>query len=192
MIDGQPDFSQIREYPSIKQIRVEFGDKTAVKSLKGLIENFNLSMNVVRPMNAVQLNDCAFMMLSEYPSYRLEDIVIMFNMAKTGKLGKIMDRVDIETICRFLAEYDAMRTDYGLRQQEQYTEQKESEYIEPEHPEKLIEFDAVAYLAKLKEERRIRKEQELKEYEERHHVQMDEALKVLQNYQTNIKPKMKG
>lgn len=114
---GKPDFAIIRTLPAISQLHDAMGAKDLLKILQNLINNFCDSLNVVRNMNKAQVMDCAVYLLSECGTYRLEDYVMMFTMAKRGHLGKIYDRVDIEFIGNIRAEYDKLRHAYGEAQQ---------------------------------------------------------------------------
>jgi hypothetical protein len=69
-------------------------------------------------MNEDQMIDCASMLLDECGTFRLEDYQVMFTMAKRGKIGKIMDRLDISVISQLLDEYWTIRNEYGKREQE--------------------------------------------------------------------------
>lgn len=184
MPGGTPDFSEIKYYPSLHQIRHEYGDAKTLKILVALIDNFNQSINAVRPMTAVQMNDVAFMILSEYGSYRLEDVVMFFSMAKTGKLGRIYDRIDIQTISQFLIEYDKYRALYGQLEQEKQEYQKEKEFKQPVNE---VSVDTDALIKQMKEERQKRHEEGLKEFQNDRKFTFDEALEVMKIHDQNTK-----
>lgn len=150
---GNPDFSILRDRPWIKNMEQQYGAHRVLAALIVIISNFNKMLGVVRPMTAIQINDCAVHLLNEAGNYRIEDYVMMFTMAKAGKLGKIMDRIDLEMVCRFHEEYDRLRSDYGQRMQEEQVRQEEKKLLSdpppPDH-DPTQKFDITEVLEKYK------------------------------------------
>lgn len=113
---GKPDFSKIKSYPSISQLIPTVGAPTLHKLLMVLIKNYCNSVNVPegKNMNEDQIIEAAGFLLDECDNYRIEDYVMMFTLAKRGKLesgktGRIFDRVDIQLISDFKANYEQIR-----------------------------------------------------------------------------------
>lgn len=105
MPDGKPNFLAIVSYPMIRSLVQEQSRKTMHKVIFLLIKDFCASMNVVRNMNEDQMIEAAGMLIDECGNFRLEDYVMMFQMAKRGQLFDIHDRVDLQVITRMLDRY---------------------------------------------------------------------------------------
>jgi hypothetical protein len=78
-----------------------------------MVKDFCNSVNVVRNMTEDQMIECAAMLLDECGNFRMEDYLMMFNMAKRGQLVKIFDRLDITVVTQMLDEYWAIRHKAG-------------------------------------------------------------------------------
>ena len=106
---GVVDFDKLKECAPIKSL-VEGIGKTEMQTLLFLlISNFCKSINVVRNMGEDQMIECAMYLLDECKDYTMEDYVVMFAMAKRGKIGNVMDHLDIEVVAEMHAEYAARR-----------------------------------------------------------------------------------
>lgn len=140
MPEGKPTFLEVVKYPMIKKLVDDLGKKTMMKVLFLLVKDFCSSMNVVRNMNEDQMIESAAMLLDECDNFRMEDYVMMFQMAKRGQLVKVMDRIDINVITLMLDAYWEKRRDTALVQQEK--EEKElngygsvNKIVDDLHPE---------------------------------------------------------
>lgn len=150
MPTGEPDFDMTLDRPTLSRVINRAGAKETFRMIANLLEDFNNSVNVVRPMNSLQITECAMFLITERHSLRLEDYVMLFAMAKRGKLGKIMDRLDIETISRFKEEYEAIRYAHGERNSTIESGQKESLYEEPKNPAPVQDFSEILSIYKQK------------------------------------------
>jgi hypothetical protein len=88
-----------------------YGFEEIHKVLIVLLTSFNNSLNLIRPMNAEQIVECAFalVMTTEEDQLSVEDYVLFFKGAKEGKYGKILDRLDQQTIFEMLEQYRSER-----------------------------------------------------------------------------------
>lgn len=77
------------------------------KLLMAEITRFVNSYTVIRPMNADQIAQCAFAMIStsEEDKLSLQDFVLFFEGAKQGKYGRILDHIDQHVIFEMLEQY---------------------------------------------------------------------------------------
>lgn len=176
MPSGKPDFGKIKTYPSISQLIPTVGAPTLHKLLMVLIKNYCNSVNVPegKNMNEDQIIEAAGFLLDECDNYRIEDYVMMFTLAKRGKLesgktGRIFDRVDIQLISDFKSNYEQIR-----RQGEDSIMQDELMKLEttripderdnPNEPEeiKAKRFDAV--MEKFKEMQKNWKKEQNEEF----------------------------
>lgn len=105
MPSGKPNFLSVVKYPMIKDLIIQRGEVEIYTVLFLLVKDFCASMNVVRNMNEDQMIEAAGMLLDECGNFRLEDYVMMFQMAKRGELFDIHDRIDLQVITRMLDAY---------------------------------------------------------------------------------------
>lgn len=77
-------------------------------------------------MNADQIVECAhdLIMTTEEDQLSIEDYVLFFNGAKQGKYGKILDRLDQQTVFSMLEEYRQERHKQFVR----IKQEKEAEF----------------------------------------------------------------
>lgn len=115
---GKPTYLEVIKFPMIKNLIDEYGSKTMMKVLFLQVKDFCSSMNVVRNMNEDQMIESAAMLIDECGNFRIEDYVMMFQMAKRGDLVKIMDRIDINVITQMLDVYWEKRRDAAINNQD--------------------------------------------------------------------------
>lgn len=125
MPNGSPDFLSVVKYPMIKELIKIQGAKPTLAILSIMVKDFAASVNVVRNLNEDQVIEIASMLLDECDNFRLEDYVMMFSLAKRGKLVKIFDRLDISVITEMLDAYWLKRHQEGVNHQEQEVEKFE-------------------------------------------------------------------
>ncbi len=183
MPKGVPNLTGVIKYPTIESLRQELGKKVALTLVLALVKDLCSSINVVRNMNEDQMLETASMLLDECGSFRLEDYVMMFALAKRGQLVKIYDRIDIDMMGEMMDEYWFRRNQAGRRAQEEefktyeenlkQLENKGKEKLSPE--EELIQNNFFGDLKKTTEklcepspEEKQKKEKEHKEAVQRH------------------------
>lgn len=102
-----------------------YGLEMMHKILAALLTAFQNDLNLIRPMTAEQIESCSLdlVMTTEEDLLSIEDYVLFFKGAKEGKYGKILDRMDHQTVFALLEEY---------RQQRhlEYLKIKESKHLE--------------------------------------------------------------
>lgn len=103
---GRADYLAVVKYPAIAKLKETQGKKNIIKAVFLLVKDFCDSMNVVRNMNEEQMIEAAAMLTDECGTFRLEDYLAMFAMAKRGKLVKIYDRIDMQVISGIVDAYD--------------------------------------------------------------------------------------
>ncbi len=135
MPNGKPDYLSVVNYPMIKTLLSEKGQKLMHKVVFLLVKDFCNSLNVVRNMNEEQMIESAGMLLDECDNFRLEDYTMMFQMAKRGELVKIYDRIDMQVITDILDAYWQRRHEEG-----------EKDYVE-----QIKHFDSIGNTEKLSE-----------------------------------------
>lgn len=126
MPNGVPKFLDVIKYPMIKDIIKIQGQGPTLAILSIMVKDFAASINVVRNLNEDQVLEIAGMLLDECDNFRLEDYVMMFSLAKRGKLIKIYDRIDISVITEMLDTYWQKRHEEGVKHQEEEVEKIEN------------------------------------------------------------------
>lgn len=180
---GVVSFKSLEQCASLKAIQQEMGITEVQTLLLLLIKNFCNSMNVVRNMSEDQAIECAVYLHDECRDFTLEDYIIMFTLAKRGKLGKILDHVDIAVIAGIHSEYLA------IRQAEFRKIHDERNKWTPPPPDKTVPVEQVSeivgpYLEKWRQEL---KEEQLRDAEERrdnikkYHQMLTQQLESYEN-----------
>jgi hypothetical protein len=129
---GKPNFPAVVQYPRISTLVEQYGRKRMLAVIVLLVKDFCASVNCVRNMNEDQMLEAGLMLLNECGNFRLEDYVMMFDMAKKGKLDevKIMDRLDIQVISKILDVYWLIRKRAGDQEQDKDYSQLEEKLSE--------------------------------------------------------------
>lgn len=103
-------------YDRIPNLTHVYGVEKIHAIVTALLKGFCDSYNVIRPMNSDQIVSCAYdmVMTSQDDQLSIEDYVIFFKGAKEGKYGKILDRMDQQTIFEMLEQYRQQRHEATL------------------------------------------------------------------------------
>ncbi len=109
-----PKFTELLKVPHsdrLPNLAAKIGFSEMGKILMVEITKFQECYNVIRPMSAGQIAQCALSLIQSAKEdwLALEDLVIFFEGAKQGKYGKILDRLDQQTIFQMLEQYRADR-----------------------------------------------------------------------------------
>lgn len=80
------------------------------KVIAALLTDYCNSYNVVRNMSAQQIVDWAIEEVENLEHYTLEDYVVFFQQAKSGKFGQPFDRIDRGTVDSMFEQYHNERT----------------------------------------------------------------------------------
>jgi len=99
----------------------QYGKETIHGLLIVLLTDFANSFNLIRPMTADQIVMCAFEMIdTSYEDYlSIEDFALFFQGAKSAKYGKILDRMDQQTIFELFENYRQQRHEKYLQKKEE-------------------------------------------------------------------------
>lgn len=113
--NGHPNFREIKNLTPVRYLINAGNQREVSKVLFRLVKDFCASINVVRNMNELQMIDSVQMLMDECSDFRIEDYLMMFTLAKRGKLVKVYDRLDASIISQIVEEYDAIRFDAGRK-----------------------------------------------------------------------------
>lgn len=94
-----------------------YGFENIHKLVGAMLTAFNESLNLIRPMSPDQIFDCShdLVMTTQEDQLSVEDFVLFFKGAKEGKYGRILDRLDSQTIFAMLEEYREQRHQQYMR-----------------------------------------------------------------------------
>ncbi len=95
----------------LPELAKKIGVSEMGKILMAEITKFQNCYNVIRPMNADQIAQCAYSIIqsAEEDFLSLEDLVLFFEGSKQGKYGKVYDRLDQQIIFEMLEVYRESR-----------------------------------------------------------------------------------
>ena len=113
MPGGVPNFMDVIKYPKIEMLKSTEYNGSLHKIIFLLVKDFCNSMGVVRNMSEDVMIEAAGILLEECDNFRLEDYVMMFQMAKRGELFDIRDRIDLQVVTEILDAYWLKRKNAG-------------------------------------------------------------------------------
>lgn len=98
-----------------------YGDVRVHAILTILLTNFSNSLNLIRPLSEEQIVYCAYelMTTANEDFLSIEDLTIFFQGAIAGKYGKILDRMDQQTLFELLENYRQARHIAYIREKEE-------------------------------------------------------------------------
>jgi hypothetical protein len=90
---------------SMKTAIAQTNEELIVSGLFNLILRTSAFFNLGKAMSEDQAIETAYLLLDKYPHESMEDFVIMFRNAKTGKYGELYNRLDGQIIFKWMGEY---------------------------------------------------------------------------------------
>ena len=95
---------------SLQKISKEQGNDKAIDQISILIIEVLEWFNVKNTMSDSQILEVSFMIYNDFKRFNLYDIGLCFKRGKTGKYGKVYDRIDGGILFEWLTRYDIDRT----------------------------------------------------------------------------------
>ena len=95
--------------PEISLYRKHSGETKARALIVLFLSDLVKFFNVGKAMNDIQMAQTADLILDEYYDLNFDDFKLCFNMAKSGKFGKVYDRLDGQVIMDWLSTYKSQR-----------------------------------------------------------------------------------
>jgi len=100
--------------PSLAYIAKKLNSEiTALGLIKLHLIELNDYLNLSRPMNMNQITQTADIILSEYPTLKLADLIYTFKCAKAGKFGQLYESIDGLKIISWINQVLSERADAG-------------------------------------------------------------------------------
>lgn len=91
--------------PHIGNLVKVYGEKVTEAYIKVWLINLNSALNLRRPLEEHQIDECAFLIISEYRNISVADITLIFKNAKLGKYGELYESLSIDKILRWFKDY---------------------------------------------------------------------------------------
>lgn len=91
--------------PTLRRLEAEHGRDEIVSILSILILRTAAFFNIGNNISEDQTLELAYMMADRYPYETVEDFVLMFNRAKSGKYGEMYNRLDGLVIFSWMGKY---------------------------------------------------------------------------------------
>lgn len=91
--------------PSIALMVRRFGQKKIEAYIKLWLMSLNESINLKRPLKDYQIDECAFMIVSNYRNINIADINVIFKRAKSGDYGELYESLSMDKILRWFRDY---------------------------------------------------------------------------------------
>lgn len=107
-INNRPNFEELLKVPDrIPELTKVIDVSDLGKIIMAELTKFVNSYNVVRPMNAEQIAQCAFAIIStsEEDRLSLQDLIVFFDGAAQGKYGRVLDHIDQHVIFEMMEVY---------------------------------------------------------------------------------------
>lgn len=106
-------------------------EDVAIAMISSALVSLNNSINIGTKMSDDQIIETAYAILSEYWTFKIDEVLLCFSMVKSGRFGKIYG-LDQPTIMGFLLTYDtelkanhyqSLETVHQTREREENKEQ---------------------------------------------------------------------
>lgn len=123
--------------PSVASLVKTYGAKVTEAYIKVWLINLNSSLNLKRPLEEHHIDECAFLIVSEYKNICIADINIIFKNAKLGKYGELYESLSIDKILRWFSDYFNVRCDVAGEMSRQSAEK--FKYEDQKSPRRSIE-----------------------------------------------------
>lgn len=98
------------KYPTISSLQARFGTKTLKVALTLMIEDCVASIQIKQPSKEMVL-EMAAELISDFPTFKLQDFKIFFTNYKKGVYGKDYNRFDLSTVYPALKIFEQQRNE---------------------------------------------------------------------------------
>lgn len=91
--------------PSIYELKRTYGAEKVEAYIKIWLIQLNELLNTSRALNEAQIDETAFMIVSEFGNVSIADVNIIFKKAKMGEYGDLYGTLSIDKILRWFGDY---------------------------------------------------------------------------------------
>lgn len=93
------------KYPTLAEVRRDYGTSVPTAWLIPQLQDLSWYCGVRDKLNARQLEECAFVIASDFSFLKVSELMLFFHRFKSGRYGKFYGSVDPLVICQALREF---------------------------------------------------------------------------------------
>ena len=125
-ICGDSNDCYFGEYPTLTEIRKNYGDKVPTSWLIPQLYNLSEYCGVKEKLEGAPLKETAFVIATEFYYLKISEIMLFFHRFKTGRYGRFYGNVDPLVITTSLRDFIVERNNaYMKKEQEEYWRKQE-------------------------------------------------------------------
>lgn len=125
-ICGDSNDCYFGEYPTLAEIRKNYGDKVPTSWLIPQLYNLSEYCGVKEKLEGAPLKETAFVIATEFYYLKISEIMLFFHRFKTGRYGRFYGNVDPLVITTSLRDFIVERNNaYMKKEQEEYWRKQE-------------------------------------------------------------------
>lgn len=115
-------------FPTLAELKKEYNSKMPVAWLIPQLQNLSWYCGVKDKLNGKQLEECAYVIASQYSYLKVSELMLFFSRFKAGRYGKFYGNVDPLVITTSLRDFiDERNTTIDRYDNEQRRKQLEEE-----------------------------------------------------------------
>ncbi|MBO4550098.1 MAG: hypothetical protein J5733_05150 [Bacteroidaceae bacterium] len=93
------------DYPTLAEVRRDYGNAIPTAWLIPQLQNLSWYCGVRDKLNSSQLEECAYVIATEFSCLKISELMLFFHRFKSGRYGKFYGSVDPLVICQALREF---------------------------------------------------------------------------------------
>ena len=93
------------QYPTLAEVRRDYGTSVPTAWLVPQLQDLSWYCGVRDKLNARQLEECAYVIASDFSYLKVSELMLFFHRFKSGRYGKFYGTVDPLVICQALREF---------------------------------------------------------------------------------------
>lgn len=114
--------------PKLRDLIRTVGDRAVEAYLKLWLIDLNNILDLKKPLSEAQIDDLAFRICDKYRTLNIAEINLVFNRAKNGECGGILDRVHVPTVMSWFKDFFDERCNVAAEQSYQNHVQAKSAF----------------------------------------------------------------
>lgn len=114
--------------PKLRDLVSKIGERAVEAYLKLWLIDLNNILDLKKPLSEAQIDDLAFRICDKYRTLNIAEINLVFNRAKNGECGGILDRVHVPTVMKWFNDFFDERCNVAADQSYQNHVQSKSAF----------------------------------------------------------------
>ncbi|MEO2080629.1 MAG: hypothetical protein ABGW88_13795 [Leeuwenhoekiella sp.] len=114
--------------PKLRDLVSTIGERAVEAYLKLWLIDLNNILDLKKPLSEAQIDDLAFRICDKYRTLNIAEINLVFNRAKNGECGGILDRVHVPTVMSWFNDFFNERCNVAAEQSYQNHVQAKSAF----------------------------------------------------------------